>query len=33
VADTGIGIAAADQEDIFEEFREVGSDFARKREW
>ncbi len=32
VADTGVGIAPADHAAVFEEFRQVGTDYARKRE-
>jgi len=32
VADSGVGIAAADQQAIFEEFKQVGSDYTKKAE-
>ena len=32
VADTGVGIAPEDHQAIFEEFRQVGTDYARKHE-
>jgi signal transduction histidine kinase len=32
VADTGIGIAPEDHAAVFEEFRQVGTDYARKHE-
>jgi signal transduction histidine kinase len=32
VTDTGVGIAVADQELVFEEFKQVGTDYTRKAE-
>ena len=32
VTDTGIGIAAADHAAVFEEFKQVGTDYTRKAE-
>jgi signal transduction histidine kinase len=32
IRDTGVGIAPEDQEAVFEEFRQVGTDYARKHE-
>jgi signal transduction histidine kinase len=32
ISDTGVGIAPQDQEAVFEEFRQVGTDYTRKAE-
>ena len=32
VSDTGVGITAEDQKVVFEEFKQVGSDYTRKAE-
>ena len=32
VSDNGVGIAPEDQEAVFEEFRQVGTDYAKKHE-
>ena len=32
VADTGVGIAPGDQQKVFEEFKQVGTDYTKKAE-